>query len=299
MSLRTLIATISKHEGLNFALTNCIPRRLATRFMGWFSRIEQPLVRDLSIGVWRLFCDLDFSEAKKSRFTSLRDCFVRELKEGVRPINTDSAVIVSPCDAIVGAYGAITAEGNLLQVKGSSYPLAELVGDDDLAKAHVGGCYVTLRLTAGMYHHFHAPADCRVDRVTHIWGDVWNVNPSALARVAKLYCRNERAVIQTRLEAGGGGLILVAVAAVLVAGIRLRFLGLVLNPRSSKPVTVPCANWFQKGEEMGWFEHGSTIIVLGAAGMVVANTIAVSSKIRMGEPLLRAAVVFKPVLSLG
>ncbi len=289
MSLRTLIATISKHEGLNFALTNRIPRRLATRFMGWFSRIEQPMVRDLSIGAWRLFCDLDFREAKKSRFTSLRDCFVRELKAGARPIHPDPAVIVSPCDAIVGACGVIAGGGNLLQVKGSSYPLAELLGDDTLARSYVGGCYVTLRLTAGMYHHFHAPDDCRVERVTHIWGDAWNVNPSALARVEKLYCRNERAVIQTRLEAGGGCLTLVAVAAVLVAGIRLRFLDLVLDPRRTKPVTVPCANRFRRGEEMGWFEHGSTIIVLGAAGTSVADIVAAGSTIRMGEPLLRAA----------
>ena len=289
MTLRTLIATISKHEGLNFALTNRLPRRLATRFMGWFSRIEQPCVRDLSIGIWRLFCDLDFSDAKKSRFTSLRDCFVRELKAGARPIDPDPAVIVSPCDAIVGASGAIDGGGKLLQVKGSWYPLGELLGDDELARSCVGGCYVTLRLTAGMYHHFHAPDDCRMEGVTHIWGDVWNVNPAALARVEKLYCRNERAVIQTRLEASGRRLLLVAVAAVLVAGIRLRFLDLVLDPRWSRPVKVPCANRFRRGEDMGWFEHGSTIIVLGAEGMVVADTVAAGSKIRMGEPLLRAA----------
>lgn len=289
MTLRTLIATISKHEGLNFALTNRIPRRLATRFMGWFSRIEQPLVRGLSIGVWRLFCDLDFSEAKKSRFSSLRDCFVRELKEGARPVDPDPAVIVSPCDAIVGACGAIADGGDLLQVKGSRYPLAELLADHELAQTYVGGCYVTLRLTAGMYHRFHAPDDCRVERVTHIWGDVWNVNPSALARVEKLYCRNERAVIQTRLRGSGESLTLVAVAAVLVAGIRLRFLDLVLDPRRTKPIPVPCANQFRRGEEMGWFEHGSTIIVLGAAGLIAADTVAAGSRIRMGEPLLRAA----------
>jgi phosphatidylserine decarboxylase len=286
MSLRSFIATISQHERLNFALTNRIPRRLATRFMGWFSRIEQPLVRDLSIGIWRLFCELDFSEAKKSRFTSLRDCFIRELKEDARPIDPDPAVIVSPCDAIVGSCGAV-AGGELLQVKGSRYPLAGLLCSGSLAESCRDGCYVTLRLTAGMYHHFHAPADCRVERVTHIWGDAWNVNPITLARVDQLFCRNERVIIETRMEATGQRLILVAVAAILVAGIRLRFLDLVIDPRRSKPVVVPCENRFRKGQEMGWFEHGSTIIMLGARGLAAADTVVPGSTIRMGEALLR------------
>ena len=289
MSVRSRIATISQHEGLNFALTNYLPRRLATRFVGWFSRIEQPLVRDLSIGIWRLFCDLDFREAKKTRFTSLRDCFIRELKEGARPIDPAPDVAVSPCDAIVGSCGTVGG-GDLLQVKGSSYALEELLGDRALSQSCRGGCYATLRLTAGMYHRFHAPDDCRVERVTHIWGDAWNVNPATLARVDKVFCRNERVVIQTRVEPDGQRLILVAVAAILVAGVRLRFLDLVLEPRGLPPEAVPCGNRFRRGQEMGWFEHGSTIIVVAARGLALADTVAPGSTIRMGEPLLLRSV---------
>src|SRR5262245_38490685 len=106
-SLRSLLANVSQQEDLNFLLTNRIPRRLVTQLMGWFSKIEQPLVRDLSIGVWRLFSDLDLSEAKRSHFTSMHDCFIRELREGARPIDPDPDVLVSPCDAIVGACGPI------------------------------------------------------------------------------------------------------------------------------------------------------------------------------------------------
>ena len=89
MTAQSLIARLLRHEGLNFVLTNRIPRRLATRFMGWFSTIEQPVVRDISIAIWRLFCSVDLSEAKKKDFVSLRDCFIRELKDGVRSINRD------------------------------------------------------------------------------------------------------------------------------------------------------------------------------------------------------------------
>src|SRR5215813_14787054 len=107
MTIRSAIAKVCQQEDLNFLLTNRIPRRLVTRFMGWFSRIEQPLVRDLSIGVWRFFSDLDLSEAKTTQFRSMHDCFTRELKDGARPIDGDPAVLVSPCDAIVGACGTV------------------------------------------------------------------------------------------------------------------------------------------------------------------------------------------------
>ena len=107
MTIRAQILKVFQQEDLNFLLTNRIPRRLATQFMGWFSRIEQPVVRDLSIAVWRLFSDLDLAEAKTTQFSSLHDCFVRELKEGARPIERGRDVLVSPCDAIVGACGAI------------------------------------------------------------------------------------------------------------------------------------------------------------------------------------------------
>ena len=84
--MRALITKISQQEDINFLLTNRIPRALATRFMGWFAQIEQPLVRKFSIGLWRLFSDPDLSEAKTTRFRSLHDGFIRELKDGARPV---------------------------------------------------------------------------------------------------------------------------------------------------------------------------------------------------------------------
>ncbi|MFZ3228505.1 MAG: phosphatidylserine decarboxylase, partial [Xanthobacteraceae bacterium] len=87
MTMRTQILRIFEQEDINFLLTNRIPRRLATQFIGWFSKIEQPLIRDLSIATWRLFSDLDLREAKKSEFRSLHDCFIRELKDDARPID--------------------------------------------------------------------------------------------------------------------------------------------------------------------------------------------------------------------
>ena len=104
MTVRGLISALTQQEDLNFLLTNRIPRAALTRFMGWFSKIENPLVRDASIACWRMFSDLDLSEAKKTEFKSLHDCFTRELKPGLRPPDPDPSIVVSPCDAIIGAY---------------------------------------------------------------------------------------------------------------------------------------------------------------------------------------------------
>jgi phosphatidylserine decarboxylase len=175
----------------------------------------------------------------------------------------------------------------LLQIKGSEYSLEDLLVDRDLVEFYRDGCYVTLRLTAAMYHRFHAPHDCNVEQVTHIWGDAWNVNPIALKRVRSLFCKNERALIRTRLQSTGHMVTLVPVAAILVAGIRLRFLDIVVDPRRCDPHVMPCGTLFRKGEEMGWFEHGSTIIVLAPKGFVLCENATAGTTIRMGEPLMR------------
>ena len=285
MTVRSQLWKIFGQEDVNFLLTNRIPRRLATQFMGWFSRVEQPLVRDLSIAVWRLFSDLDLSEAKRQRFNSMHDCFTRELKEGARPVEDDPRILVSPCDAIVGASGAI-AGTRLFQIKGFPYALEDL-GGPDLVGPHRDGRYVTLRLTSGMYHRFHAPHDCRVEQVTYISGDTWNVNPIALRRIEKLFCRNERAVVRTRLAAGQHVVTLVPVAAVLVAAIRLHCLDVLLDLDHPGPNVIPCDATFAKGQEMGWFEHGSTIVLFAPDGFALCDNVHEGSVIRMGEPLMR------------
>jgi phosphatidylserine decarboxylase len=285
-TLRSLLAKVSQQEDINFLLTNRIPRRLATQFMGWFSKIEQPLVRDLSIGVWRLFSDLDLSEAKKSHFRSMHDCFVRELRDGARPVDREPGVLVSPCDAIVGTCGAM-AGTELLQVKGFPYSLQELLGGPEYNEVYRDGLYVTLRLTSSMYHRFHAPHDCVIEEVTYISGDTWNVNPIALKRIEKLFCKNERAIVRTRLAATGDAITLVPVAAILVASMRFHFLDVVLNLKHKGPNVMPCDASFKKGEELGWFEHGSTIIVFAPAGFRLCESITEGSTVRMGQPLMR------------
>jgi phosphatidylserine decarboxylase len=286
MKPRSLLQRLVQHEELNFLLTNRVPRIALTHAMGWFSRIRSPWLAKASIAVWRRFTDLDLSDAKCSRFDSLHDCFVRELKPGARPVDADPAVIASPCDAIVGECGAVQGT-TVFQAKGFPYRLADLFGDEAAAAAYSDGCYVTLRLRSDMYHRFHAPHDGRIERVTHHSGDTWNVNPIALKRVERLYCRNERATIRLCLDAGGHVLTLVPVAAILVASLRLHCIDLRLHLGYRGPTHIDCDARVAKGEELGWFEHGSTIIVFAARGFALCPGIEPGVHLRMGQRLMR------------
>jgi phosphatidylserine decarboxylase len=285
-AVRSVLASIFLQEDLNFLLTNRIPRQLLTRVVGRLARVQHPLVRSLSIGAWRLFADVNLDEAARSEFTSLQDCFVRKLRPGARPIDPDPTVLVSPCDAIVGASGAVRGD-EVIQAKGFPYQLHDLLADPVLERQHRDGCYVTLRLTSSMYHRFHAPADCRVEQVTYISGDTWNTNPIAIKRVEKLFCKNERAVIRTRLAAGGHPVTLVAVASILVASIRLHFADVLLHLRYGGPSVIPCDATALRGDELGWFELGSTIIVFAPKGFALCEEVGEGHVIRMGQPLLR------------
>ncbi len=273
------------NEDLNFLITNRIPRRYLTLLMGWFSKIEQPLVRNLSISIWNRFTDLSLHEARKTEFKSMHDCFIRELKEGARPVDHRHNILTSPCDGIVGACGAIDGV-KVFQAKGFPYSLLDLVGDPKLVERYRDGCFATIRITSSMYHRFHAPMDCRVRKVNYISGDTWNVNPIALKRIEKLFCKNERAVVHVERPGSSNDILVVAVAAVLVASIRLHFLDVLLHLRYRGPNLIPCDATFVKGDEMGWFEHGSTIIVLSPKGYRLCDGVSDGVPTRMGTSLM-------------
>jgi phosphatidylserine decarboxylase len=277
-----------QQEDINFLLTNRVPRIALTRFMGWFSKIRSPLLARFSIGLWRLFTDLDLSEAKPQQYASLHDCFTRELRPGARPINTAEELLCSPSDGIVGACGHVNGT-QVFQAKGFPYELKELFGPSQDTTPFENGVYITLRLTSAMYHRFHAPHNGVVEHVTYISGDTWNVNPIALKRVEKLFCRNERAVVNMRLKQGGHRIALVPVAAILVASMRLHFANVLLHLRYQGPNEIPCQAPLQKGQEMGWFEHGSTIIVFAPKGFELLPLVVPGARVRMGEGLMRVA----------
>jgi len=287
--MKKTIQNILSQEDLNFLLTNRIPRNTLTRLIGWFSQIENPIVAFISIKAWKFFSALDLSEAKSQHFKSMHACFTRELKPNARPVNQKLNYLVSPCDALIGAFGEVR-NGEIFQAKGFPYALNDLIPNPSLAKLYEGCEYVTLRLTSSMYHRFHAPAAMRIKKVTYISGDTWNVNPIALKRVERLFCKNERAVIECEINQSANGLnnatlTLVPVAAILVASIRLHCISPLLHLRYQGPNEIDCDAAVNRGEELGWFQHGSTIIVFAPKNYRLLSSIHLGDNIRMGEAL--------------
>ncbi len=286
MTIREIFKKIGAQEDVNFLLTNRIPRITLTHFMGWLSQRRHPWVRDASIAIWKFFADLDLSEARKSSFESLHDCFIRELKPGARVVNPEADAFTSPCDGIVGAMGRVE-DGLVYQAKGFPYTLQDLLGDQVNHEPWRDGVFMTIRITSSMYHRFHAPFDGRLEHVRYFSGDTWNVNPIALKRVEKLFCKNERAFLKLSIGQEQHPVALVPVAAVLVASIRLHALDMLLHTRYAGPLDLPCDASFVKGEELGWFQHGSTILVFAPKGFTIDPTIQEGSLLKMGQVLMR------------
>lgn len=295
MNIRATIQKIFSQEDLNFLLTNRIPRQSATHFIGWFSQIRVGWIRDLSIHIWKLFTDLDLTEAKKNKFDSLHDCFIRELRSGARPVDSNPSILTSPCDAIVGACGHVV-NGQVFQAKGFPYTLNDLFGHQTDTRKWQDGEYVTLRLTSSMYHRFHAPYDGSMHKVNYISGDTWNVNPIALKRIEKLFCKNERALLSMEIGEQRYPIGLVAVAAILVASIRIHGIDTQFHSGWTGEKNFDCKVQFKKGEELGWFQHGSTILVFAPKGFTLSENIIPGQQIKMGEPLMYLPARDHPLL---
>lgn len=280
------LARLSFSEQLNFLFTNRIPRRALTRFMGWYSKLRIKPLTKFSIWVWRQFADdLRLFESAQKDFESLHDCFTRTLVPGARPVCKDPGVLVSPCDAVVGEFGGI-AGLEVLQAKGFPYTLPELLQDEALAEHYRDGQFVTLRLKSSMYHHFHAPLDGDITEISYISGDTWNVNPIALKKVERLFCRNERAVVRLHTPNPDSMVTLVPVAAVLVASMRFHGLEQALNLQYAGPNLIRYRKSYFKGDAIGYFEHGSTIVMLTSRRFQFYEGIRTGDSVRMGRPLM-------------
>jgi phosphatidylserine decarboxylase len=255
--------------------------------MGWYGRLRSRALTRLSIAAWRLLDpDLDLGEARQTTFRSLNECFIRQLQDGARPIHPDPEILTSPCDAIVGAHGRVRGT-EAIQAKGFPYTLEDLLGDPELVERYRDGTFVTLRLKSSFYHRFHAPCDALLRRVIYISGDTWNVNPIALKRVEKLFCKNERAVLDLDVGIPGQSVAIVAVAAICVASIRLHAIGPTLDLRYRGPNHIACDARYAKGDELGYFQAGSTLLVFATPGFELCDTVRDQTLLRVGRPLLR------------
>jgi phosphatidylserine decarboxylase len=253
--------------------------------IGFGARTTLP--RALRAPAYRAFArvvgaNLDEVEDALGMYPSLGDFFARRLRPGVRPVAPDGPIM--PCDGVIAARGTAT-DGTLIQAKGKTYQLAELVADDELGARFRGGDYITIYLSPRDYHRVHAPVGGRLVRYEYLPGALWPVNPRVADRRERLLSRNERVVI--RIDAGKlGTVVVVMVGAAGVGNIRLRHAPDSATWRHAGErrrieldgITVA------RGDELGAFRLGSTVVVVFEPGAAHV-TGEVGAAVRFGQRL--------------
>jgi phosphatidylserine decarboxylase len=216
----------------------------------------------------------DLSEVRDplESFASIQDFFTRALRDDARPVDPAPDAFVAPCDGVWGVSGRI-ADGQLLQVKGRLYSLANLLGDDATAESFEDGAFATLYLAPRNYHRFHAPCDARVSRAVHMPGALWPVNSIGVEGVPGLFAENERIVAFLRLGRAPApdapvSLAIAAVGATMVGRVHVDFDTLMTNQGATQPRWRTYENepFLAKGREWGRFEFGSTLVLAAAPG---------------------------------
>jgi phosphatidylserine decarboxylase len=275
---------------VSLAALRCLPRnalsRAAGRVVTW--HLPRSIVRRQILTFARAY-GVNLAEMRDplESFATFQDFFTRALKDGARPVDPSPDALVAPCDGSWGASGAVES-GTLLQLKGRPYRLADLLASPEEARRFEGGSYATFYLAPRDYHRFHAPYAVRVTRATYVPGTLWPVNRIGIESIDSLFARNERLCAYMALERGGGasGLCLVAVGATVVGRVRVRFDDLTTNAGGSEPVTRTYPDGghrFEKGEEWGRFEIGSTIVLVASPGLVDLDLRPPGTALRLGS----------------
>jgi len=252
------------------------------------ARVPGPLLRPL-LRAYVRFYGVDLTDAADAlgSYPSFNAFFTRRLKPSARPVAAGPDVVVSPADARLQSAGAVPAGARLEQIKGRSYALEALLGGADEAAAFRRGVYATLYLSPAMYHRVHCPVDGRVRAWRYLPGRLFPVNALAVRHVEGLFAINERVAVFLDSDAFGP-LAVVLVGAANVGRITLAFDGLVTNsglPATSVRTAAPLP--VRRGDELGTFNLGSTVVLLAADPALELVGLAEGDLVRMGQPLWR------------
>jgi phosphatidylserine decarboxylase len=219
-------------------------------------------------------------------YTSFNAFFTRRLRDGARPVADGEGVVVSPSDSRLRAIGPLPADGRLEQVKGSSYSIETLLGSAEDATPFRRGACATLYLSPAMYHRVHSPVDGRVSAWRYVPGRLFPVNGAGVRSVPGLFTRNERVALFVDTEAHGP-VAVVLVGAANVGRMSLAFADLVTNSGRPPGRVVPSEPVaLKRGDEIGAFNLGSTVVLLVADPRLVPAAVA-GDLVRMGQALWR------------
>jgi phosphatidylserine decarboxylase len=287
-------SALSFRDRILRALWRCLPKHALSRLLGAIWRIPLPrFVRGPVLSLFARTCAIDVGAAEKPlrEYGSVHDFFVRRLQPGARPIPPEADAILCPADGRIVETGSATS-GKMMSAKGMEFSLRELLADAEAARQLEGGPYAIVYLSPSDYHRVHAPIDGRVMAWLHVPGQLFSVAGANLRREPRLFARNERLV--TLLDGDTvGPCACVMVAAFGVGDISASYDGegdarhrhvadgAVLAKRFVSPPRV------RKGDELGIFHLGSTVIVVFAPGQVELSPLPCGASVRVGQSIGR------------
>jgi len=259
-------------DKFKIAMQYAMPKHFISRMVG---KLAAAKAGGLTTALIKLFIKqykIDMSEAKypdPAHYKTFNEFFTRPLKEGIRPLAEDSDIIAHPVDGAISQLGDVV-DGQIIQAKGHDYSLQALLGgkEEDTAP-FLGGKFATIYLAPKDYHRIHMPVDGTLSKMIYVPGDLFSVNPLTAQNVPNLFARNERVVAIFETEIGP--LAMVLVGATIVASIETIWAGTVTPPAGKDvfswnyPTTGDNAITLKKGEEMGRFKLGSTVILAWGA----------------------------------
>lgn len=268
-----------------------VPKNRLSRAVGRLvhARLPRPLARLLVHRFARAY-QIDTAAAGKSlhEYPSIGHFFIRDLREGLRPIESD---FVSPVDGVLRNFGNVE-NGRLEQIKGKTYTVARFLGDDELARRFERGTYFNMYLSPQDYHHVHSPIGGTIVRSVHIPGKLWPVNDWSLANIDELFSINERVV--TYVESALGLVAVVMIGATNVGKISVVYDSFISNSANTKntvsrnydPV-IPIA----PGDRLGTFHMGSSVVMLLEPGRVDLTRVRLEAgkKVQYGAAVLHRA----------
>jgi phosphatidylserine decarboxylase len=266
-----------------------VPKRAVSDAIGWGAARGIPRrLRPVMLSRFAAAYGIDVDEAEKplQEYAGFDEFFTRRLRPGARPIADQPDAIVSPADGVVVECGLAT-EGKLIQAKGVSFSLAELLGDPDAAARLQGGAYLITYLSPKDYHRVHAPVSGGVIGWRHVPGALFSVGAKSVASEPGLFVRNERLITLIEMEHGG------LCAVVMVAAIGVGHVTVSYDPdvATHQPqfARAPVRHRhydqprpIRRGEELGIFHLGSTTIAVFEPGRVALNPFAGGASMKMG-----------------
>ena len=268
-----------------------LPQHLLSRLTGWFAQSDIPWIKNNLIKWFISYFKVDMSEAEQPMavlYQNFNDFFTRRLKEGARTIEGDEKSIVSPADGAISQIGDISND-NIIQAKGQNYSAQSLLGGDpELAELFGDGKFATIYLSPKDYHRVHMPFAGVLKKMIYVPGDLFSVNNVTAENVPNLFARNERLVCVFETEQGPMAMVLVG--AMIVAAIETVWAGQI-TPLPRQVITTDYAQamdniCIEKGEEMGRFKLGSTVILLfGKDLMAWVDNLPAQSSVKMGKVL--------------